>query len=194
MFGFTAFVPTAVPPMLMARFPTSPPVKPAFAVTGFGDGAPAAAAVTPVPCAMARLPNAPFVLASAFLPLARAKLKAPPFELTAVLSVAPLSSPYAPAPSKTPVAFAVVLGPIPTAKLSGPLVQLPPPELPVLMPLIDAQFAVAVPAPLSAAAAKPDATAPSSTPPANVSCDFVGALCVPIGVSPFQDLDGHRTP
>jgi hypothetical protein len=55
---------------------------------------------------------------------------------------------------KSPFAVALELLPSPTAKLVGVLVQFA--LLPT--PLMDAQVASAVPAPLSAAAAKPDAT------------------------------------
>jgi hypothetical protein len=78
-----------------------------------------------------------------------------------VVSVGPFVMPFAIAPEKSPDALAVVLGPSPTAKLVGVLVQ--PPPLP--MPLIDAQVALAVPAELSAVTAKPDAAAPTSTLP-----------------------------
>jgi hypothetical protein len=55
-------------------------------------------------------------------------------------------------------------------------VQVEPPLVPLPMPLIDAQVALAVPAALSAAAANaPDATAPSSTPPESLVFDV--CLC-----------------
>jgi len=69
---------------------------------------------------------------------------------------------------KSPSAVDVVLLPTPIAKLAGVLVQVEPPELPVLMPLIDAQLALAIPAePSDAMASAPDAAAPSSRPPVN---------------------------
>jgi hypothetical protein len=78
-----------------------------------------------------------------------------------------------------PVAVDVVLLPIPTAKLVAVLVQVEPPELPALMPLMDAQVALAAPAPLSDAIANaPEAAAPSSRPPA--SRFFELAVCRPI--------------
>jgi hypothetical protein len=46
--------------------------------------------------------------------------------------------------------------------------------------------AFADPAPLTAAAAKPDATAPTSTPPASLSLKI--ALCRPIGCPSFAEL------
>src|SRR6185312_6496867 len=105
-----------------------------------------------------------------------ARLKAP-VEAARVASFAPLS-PTAIAPVNSPLAIAVVLSPIPIAKLVGVLVQVEPPELPALRPLIDAHVALAAPAPPSAAAAKPDATAPRSTPPVTL---FLPMVC------PFRD-------
>lgn len=143
----------AVLPMLLAK--TTPP----------------ACAKAPVPCATARL-RLPSVTASAFLPPAYARLSAPD-EMATVTSVAPLPMPFAMAPVNSPLAVAVVLGPIPTAKLVGLLVQPPPSPI----PLIDTQVAFAVPAEPSAAAANPDAAAPSSTPPASFSLEV--ARCLP---------------
>jgi len=70
-------------------------------------------------------------------------------------------------PIEQPIGGGESVAPGPTAKLPAVLEQ-PEPEL---APLIDAQVALAMPA----AAANPDATAPSSTPPASLSCDF--AVC-----------------
>jgi hypothetical protein len=53
-------------------------------------------------------------------------------------------------------------------------------------PLMDAQVALAVPAPLSAVMAKPDATAPTSTVPGSLL--FEVALCRPIGCPSFAGL------
>src|SRR6185312_12655386 len=99
--------------------------------------------------------------------------------------------PMAIAPLNSPAAAAVVLSPMPIAKLLGELVQTEPPELPALMPLIDAHEAIAAPAPLSAAAASPDATAPSRRPPASLSLGV--ACCVFMLVTPSWDIDGQST-
>jgi hypothetical protein len=105
----------------------------------------------------------------ALFPAAKATLKAP-------TEVAVELVPTATAPSNSPLADAVAPLPTPTATLVGVLVQ----PVPALMPLIDAHVASADPAPPSAAAANPDATAPSRTPPASRSFDL--ALCVPMSV------------
>jgi hypothetical protein len=96
------------------------------------------------------------------------------------------------APLSVPLATEFVLLPTPIAKLPGSLVHVEPPELPALMPLMDAQVALAAPAPLSAAAAKPDATALSSTPQASLLFEI--ALCGPIRVPPFARLMMRTTP
>src|SRR5271167_835581 len=100
--------------------------------------------------------------------------------LKAPAAVAVVLVPVATAPLKSPVAVAVVPGPIPTATLVRVLVQ----PAPALIPLMDAQVALAVPAEPSAAAANPDATALSTSPPASRSVEI--ALYLPIGLSPFR--------
>src|SRR6185312_4282548 len=126
-----------------------------------------------------------------------ARLRAP-VEAARVASFAPLS-PTATAPVNNPLAIAVVLSPIPIAKLVGVLVQVEPPELPALRPLIDAHVALAAPAPTSAVAARPDATAPRSTPPVTLFmlmwCALPGSLAESpqhIGGSP-PALDNSKT-
>jgi hypothetical protein len=95
--------------------------------------------------------------------------------------------PAATAPLKSPVAVAVVPGPIPTATLVRVLVQ----PAPALMPLMDAQVALAVPAEPSAAAANPDATALSTSPPASRSVEI--ALYLLIGLSPSAGIMWPRS-
>jgi len=109
------------------------------------------------------------------LPAASAKLNAP-VDDAVVASVAPLLAPTAIAPVKSPLALANVLSPIPIAKLVGVLVHAEPPELPALIPLIDAHVAPADPAEPNVAA--PAAAATSSTPPASL-CPFMVLLLFP---------------
>jgi hypothetical protein len=92
--------------------------------------------------------------------------------LKAPTAVAVVSVPVATAALNSPAAVAFVPGPIPIAKLVGVLVQ--PDPLPI--PLIDAQVALAVPAEPNAAAASPDATALSISPPASRSVEI--AVCL----------------
>src|SRR6185312_5374188 len=92
------------------------------------------------------------------------------------VSPAPLVTPLAMAPVNSPCASAVVPLPMPIAKLVGLLVQPPPAP----MPLIDAHVAFATPVPPMAAAAKPDASAPISAPPASLWFEAVAATrCLP---------------
>jgi len=81
------------------------------------------------------------------------------------------------APVNCPTAWACVKSPIPIAKLVAVLEHVEPPELPALMPLIDAHVALADVADPSAAAATPAAA--SSTPPESLCC----AIGVPLSAS-----------
>src|SRR6185312_8215963 len=123
-----------------------------------------------LPMLTARFPVS-FALAPAwayeFLPTANAALKLP-----FVTAVEP--SPIATAPLNSPLEFAVAPLPTPTAKLVGVLVQPPP----VPTPLMDAQVASAVPAAPSAAAARLDATAPISAPPATLPFEIIRYLAI----------------
>ena len=127
--------------------------------------------LSPIVAAMPRLPVADAV---ALVPAAKARFKAP-------VASACEPSPIATATLRRPLASAVASVPSATDALVRVLVQ----PVPAPRPVIDAQVALAVPAPLIAAAAKPDASAPSTTPPATV---FEVALCLPMVCLPFPGM------
>jgi len=107
--------------------------------------------------------------------MAQARLNVPP------AAVALLLSPKARAPLNCPCPVAVAPWPLAIAKLVPVLEQVAPPDPdPAVTPLIDAHVAPAGPAPHNAAAAKPEAIAPSRIPPASLLLEMSKSMPHPL--------------